>query len=150
MRTRICKSSVRTSGVIALALAGCLLLGCSLEQILIGQRYTIYTPQAGACPRLAWRFVVDAQRLISGSLLNARQQPIASLSGRLAADDSFQMTATEVLGNQTATVTGRFTSDVSTISIRGGGAGAPCDGQTFTLRLGGYFAFSGGGGGGGG
>jgi hypothetical protein len=150
MRTRTWKSGVRTSGVISLVLAGCLLLGCSLEQILIGQWYTIYTPQVGACPRLGWRFVVDAQRMIDGSLLNGRQQPIARLSGLLNADDSFQMTATEVLGNQTATVTGRFTSDVSTISIRGGGAGAPCDGQTFKLRLGGYFAFSGGGGGGGG
>jgi hypothetical protein len=47
-------------------------------------------------------------------------------------------------------VAGRFTSQVSTLSIHGDAAGSGCDGQTFDLRLSGYFARQGGGGGGGG
>ena len=148
MRTR--QARVPATGTIALALAASLLTGCTFEQVLIGQLYTIQTPQAGACPRLGWRFVVDAQRAISGSLLSDGQQRIASLSGVLNPDDSFQMTATDVAGARTANITGRFTSLVTTIAIHGDAAGSGCDGQTFKLRLGQYFARQGGGGGGGG
>jgi len=148
MRTR--QPKVLTTGMIALALVTGGLPGCTLEQILIGQWYTISTPPAGACPGLAWRFVVNPQRSISGFLSGDGQQRIANLSGLLNADDSFQITATEVAGNRTANVTGQFTSRVSTISIHGLAAGSACDGQTFKLRLGGYFTRQGGGGGGGG
>lgn len=147
MRTK--QARVRTTGTIALVLAASLLMGCTFEQVLIGQLYTIETPQAGVCPRLGWRFVVDAQRAISGSLLSDGQQRIASLSGMLNPDDSFQMTATDVAGTRTANITGRFTSQISTIVIRGDAAGSGCDKQTFTLRLGRYFSRQGGGGGGG-
>jgi hypothetical protein len=138
-----------TKRPIALVLATCLLAGCTFEQILIGQEYTVYTPPAGACPRLAWQFVVNAQRSIGGSLSNDRQR-IANLSGQLNADDSFQMSATDVTGSRTATVTGQFTAQVSTLSIHGDAAGSGCDGQTFQLHLGAYFSRQGGGGGGGG
>jgi hypothetical protein len=148
MKTR--QASVRTTGLIALALAATVLSGCTVEQILIGQVYTIGTPPAGACPSLQWRFVVNPQRSISGSLSRDGQQRIASLSGVLNADDSFQITATDLAGSRTTNVTGRFTSQTSTISIRGGVAGSACDGQTFNMRLGGYFSHQGGGGGGGG
>jgi hypothetical protein len=134
----------------ALVLGSILLSGCTLEQILIGQWYTIYTPAVGTCPALAWRFVVNPQRSIDGFLSSDKQQRIANLSGVLNADDSFQITATDVASNRTAAVTGRFTSQVSTISVRGDGAGRACDGQTFDMPLGRYFSFSGGGGGGGG
>jgi hypothetical protein len=136
--------------MIALALGACFLPGCTLEQIQIGQLYTIYTPQAGACLRLAWRFVVNPQRSISGSLSSDGQQRIANLSGLLSADDSFQITATNEAGNRTANVTGRFTSQVSTISIHGDAAGSACDGKIFEIRLGRYLSSQGGGGGGGG
>lgn len=135
--------------MIALA-AACALLGCTAEQILIGQVYNIYTPSTGACPRLEWQFVVNPQRSISGHLSVDGQQKLANLSGLLAADDSFQITATDLSGNQTASVTGQFTSLISTISIHGDAAGRACDGQTFTMRLGSYFSRQGGGGGGGG
>ena len=121
-----------------------------LEQLLIGQWYSVYTPAVGACPRLEWRFVVDPHRTINGFLAGDGQQRIANLSGLLNDDDSFQITATDLAGGRTARVTGRFTSQVSTMSIRGLAAGAACDGQTFKLRLGSYFARQGGGGGGGG
>ena len=134
---------------ITLALATCLLSGCTFEQILIGQVYTVETPQAGACPRLAWQFVVNAQRSFAGSLFNDGQ-PIANLSGQLKADDSFQITATDFTGSRTANVTGQFTAQVSTFSIHGDAAGRGCDGQTFQLNLSRYFSRQGGGGGGGG
>jgi hypothetical protein len=127
---------------------GGLLAGCTLEQLLIGQWYTIYTPPAGSCPGLYWRFVVDAQRSIGGFLSRDGRQPVANLSGLLNADDSFQMTASDVAGTRAATVTGQFTSQVSTISIHGDVAGSGCDGQTFYLRLGRYLSSQGGGGGG--
>jgi hypothetical protein len=73
---------------------------------------------------------------------------IATLSGRLNPDDSFRMMATA--GQRTASVTGQFTSQVSTIAIHGDAAGRACDGQVFRMRLGTYFAVQGGGGGGGG
>jgi hypothetical protein len=144
------RARLRTTGATALALAACLLPACTVEQILIGQWYTLDTPQVGDCPRLEWRFAVTAQRSIGGFLSRDRQQPVANLSGTLDADDSFRITVTDVAGSRTADVTGRFTSQLSTLSIRGDGAGSGCDGKTFTLRLGGYFARQGGGGGGGG
>lgn len=137
------------SGLAALAVMH-LLSGCTLEQILIGQWYTITTPQAGACPQLDWRFFVNPQHVIKGTLSRDSQQQIANLSGVLNADDSFRMTATDIASNRTADITGQFTSQVSTISIHGDAAGRGCDGQTFRMRLGGYFARQGGGGGGGG
>jgi hypothetical protein len=146
MRTR--RANVRMTGMIAVA--ACLLTGCNAEQILIGQIYNFDTPPAGACPHLEWRFVVNAQRSIIGSLSIGEQQRIADLSGTLGADDSLQIAAAGVAGSGTAHVTGQFTSQVSTISIHGDAAGSGCDGQTFKLRLAGYFARQGGGGGGGG
>jgi hypothetical protein len=148
MRTR--HQGLATTGMIALFLAAWLLSGCTLDQILIGQSYILATPSAGACPSLTWRFVVNPQRVISGSLAYGTQPPVATLSGQLAADDSFRITATGVAGHHTADVTGRFTSEVSTITIQGDAAGSACDGQTFEMRLGSYFAHQGGGGGGGG
>ena len=139
-----------TISTITLALAAFLLLGCTVEQLLIGQWYTIGTPQAGACPRLAWQFFVDPQRSINGFLSRGGEQRIATLSGKLNPDDSFQLMATDVAGNRSATVTGQFTSQLSTISIHGDAAGSACDGHTFQIRLGRYLASQGGGGGGGG
>jgi hypothetical protein len=141
--------SMGINAVITVALAAGSLSGCTLEQILIGQWYTISTPPDGACPQLEWRFVVNPQRAINGFLSRDGQQRIATLSGVLNADDSFQITATEMGGQRTAAVTGQFTSQVSTISIQGTAAGSECDGKTFRQRLGRYFSFQGGGGGGG-
>jgi hypothetical protein len=134
----------------AIALTLALVPGCTFEQVLIGQVYTVITPADGPCPRLAWRFVVNAQRAINGSLSRDGQPPFANLSGQLFADDGFRIMAGGVEGQGTTVVTGRFTSQISTISVHGTVAGSDCDGRTFELRLGHYFAFQGGGGGGGG
>jgi hypothetical protein len=137
------------AGAIGLTLSAALLQGCTFEQLLIGQWYAIQTPAFGACPLLVWRFVVDANRAMTGFLSRNGQQRIANLSGQLAEDDNFRITVMELAGPRTATVVGRFTSEVSTLSIQGDAAGRGCDGRTFSLRLGSYFAFQGGGGGGG-
>ncbi len=143
-------ASVLTARGIALGFAACLLAGCTFDQVLVGQWYTVTTPAMAACPSLGWHFVVNPQRAIGGFLSGDAQQRIANLSGVLNADDSFQMQATSVVGHKTAEVTGQFTSDFSTIAIRGDAAGSGCDGQIFKLRLSGYFARQGGGDGGGG
>jgi hypothetical protein len=140
----------RQAGLLAIGLAAFGVTGCTLEQILIGQWYTIGTPPAGGCPALQWHFVVDPHRSIGGFLTSDGQQRIATLTGRLNPDDSFQMKATGLAGDRTSDVTGQFTSQVSSISIHGDAAGSACDGKTFNPRLGTYFAFQGGGGGGGG
>src|SRR4051812_12088192 len=71
----------------ALAVATFPLTGCVLEQILIGQVYTIQAPPAGACPRLQWQFAGGPDRSIQGSLSSDGQQQDANPSGLLAADD---------------------------------------------------------------
>lgn len=130
--------------MIVVLLAGSLIAGCSLEQLQIGEWYTIYTPSAGSCPGLRWAFFVDAQRKINGSVSLDAVRQVADLTGVLDPDDSFRMIATDQERHRTAEVTGRFTSLVSTIAIQGDGLSAGCDGQTFSLRLGGYFAHAGG------
>jgi hypothetical protein len=125
-----------------------LLAGCSVEQLLIGQWYGIVTPPAGACPRLVWRFVVDPSRAINGYLSSDAQEKVATLSGSLAPDDTFQITAVATATQRSALITGQFTPGISTIAIHGEAAGPGCDGKTFQLRLGRYFATQGGGGGG--
>ena len=127
-----------------------LLTGCAVEQIATGQWYTISTPEAGACPVLQWHFVVDPERSLAGYIVRDGQERVANLSGRINPDDSFRMTATAVSGQQTAAISGRFTSDASTIAIQGNGAGPACNGQTFTLHIARFLARQGGGGGGGG
>jgi hypothetical protein len=127
-----------------------LLAACSVSQIMIGQLYSIPTPPAGDCPALVWQFVVDPQRLISGSLSRVGEAPFASLSGILAADESFRITATTKSDKRSANITGAFSAQITTISIHGNVAGSGCDGLSFALRLGSYFARQGGGGGGGG
>jgi len=129
---------------------GLLPVACSAPQIMIGQSYSIPTPPAGDCPALLWQFVVDSQRTISGALSHVGQPPFAKLSGTLAADESFRMTATTDSQKSSSIVSGTFSGQITTISIQGNAAGAGCDGKTFALRLGAYFAQQGGGGGGGG
>jgi hypothetical protein len=125
-----------------LMLAACALTGCTLRQITVGQIYVIDTPAQGACPRLAWTFAQDPQHTITGHIEPYNHdERIANLSGHLNPDETFRMTATHVGDQRTAEVTGQFTSGISTIAIHGDGITQACDGQTFKLRLGGYFNY---------
>lgn len=131
-----------------------LLAGCSLNPVLIGQIYSIVTPREDGCQPLELHFVVDASRMFNGTLSPYAppypQPALATLSGTLSPDGSFQIIAKGTQGHGNTTLTGRFTSQVSTITINGPVAGPACDGRTFTLYLGQFFRFAGGGGGGGG
>ena len=120
----------RQAGVMA-ALA--LLPSCQLEQVQIGQYYTIRTAAAGTCPVLDWTFVVDAQRHIAGHVSDRSAAAVARLSGVLNADDSYHMVATSPRDGHTADVDGRFTPGLVTLSVKG--AGDPCDGQNFRIRF---------------
>jgi hypothetical protein len=128
--------------------AAALVSACSLSPILIGQIYRIDTPRDGTCQPFELQFVVNAQRAIQGTLGAYGQPPSADLSGTMGQDGSFRMTATGVVGHGGGTLSGRFTSGVSTISIVGPVAGPGCDGHTLHLYLGRYLRFFGGGGGG--
>lgn len=132
-------------------LAVCLVLmlgGCQLEQVQLGESFIVYTQPTGACPGLQWQFVVDAHRAIAGTLLQSGA-PIARLSGTLAADDTFRMSATPPSGSPTI-ISGAITSQRTTFTIDGDVAGAGCNGQTLVLRGGQVFqgnSYNGGGGG---
>jgi hypothetical protein len=129
---KIRRAASVTTGVIALAATALLSPARALEQVQLGQWYTIHTVPLGTCPALDWHFVVDANRSINGYWARDAAKPAAILAGTLNADDSFQMTATEVEGNRQASVSGKFAARVVTISIDG--AGTACDRQTFEIR----------------
>ncbi len=122
-----------------ITLATVLLSGCTLQPVMTGQSYVIETPPDGACPRLEWRFVVNAQGTIDAAVTTASWQPVAALSGPFGADDSFRMTRSD---RGPGAVAGRFTSQVSTIAIQGDAAGQACAGKTFNLRLWPFYARS--------
>jgi hypothetical protein len=135
---------------VLVSVGACLLAGCTFEQILIGQIYHITTPSTGSCPALTWQFYVDARNQIHGTLAKTGALPMAELTGALGQDDHFEMIATNSATHRAATVSGQFSSAITTISIHGDAIDTGCDDQTFQLRLGGYFARQGSGGGGGG
>ncbi len=118
---------------------------CSPEQLLLGQWYNMHTYAAGTCPAMDWHFVVDAHRSIAGYLDRDTFKQVATLSGSLHADDTFDMTATEAGGNREEHITGAFKPQVVTIVLDGAWI---CERQTFRLRP--LRGFGGGGGGGGG
>ncbi len=132
----------------AVRLAACMLgLGaiasCSLEQVPIGTWNLIHTVPQGSCPAFDWHFLVDAGRNISGYVAVDQFRQIATLSGVLNPDDSFQIWATEVGGSRREGVTGRFTSQIVTLSLDGTWM---CGKQTFRIRPVQHLGLEGGGG----
>jgi hypothetical protein len=132
----------------AVGLAACLVAlaataSCSLEQVPIGEWNLIHTVAQGRCPALDWHFLVDGERDISGYVAVDRFRQIATLTGVLNPDDSFQMWATEMGGTRRESVTGRFTSQVVTLSLDGNWI---CGQQTFRIRPVHQFGLEGGGG----
>jgi hypothetical protein len=130
-----------TTGILALGLVA----SCQLEQVLLGQWYTLHTIAQGTCPALDWHFVVDAHRSIGGYLDRDQFKQIGILSGTLNPDDSFQMWVTENGTGRRESVTGRFTAQYVTLALDGTWI---CEKQTFRIWL--PRGLGGGGGGGGG
>jgi hypothetical protein len=116
-----------TTGAVALAVTA----SCTLEQVLLGQWYTIHTFAQGTCPALDWHFVVDAHRSMGGYLDRDEYKQIATLSGTLNADDTFEMTATQPETGRQEHITGAFTAQFVTISLDGAWI---CEKQTFRIR----------------
>lgn len=115
----------------------------SLEQVPIGEQNLIHTVAQGDCPALDWYFPVDARRNIDGYVARDQFRQIATLSGVLNPDDSYQMWATEKGGNRRESVTGRFTAEVVTLSLDGTWI---CGKQTFRIRPVRHLGLQGGGG----
>jgi hypothetical protein len=136
---------IRRATLWVIGSAALVLSSCTLEQVLLGAWYNFSTNAAGSCPVLGWHFVVDAQRQIGGYLDRDTWTKIATLSGRLNQDDTFEMTATQVGGSKTERITGAFTSQYVEISLDGTWI---CGKQTFKIRP--IRSVGGGGGGGGG
>jgi hypothetical protein len=134
----------RSVALAAAAAALATTAACSLEQVLLGQWYSLHTFAQGTCPALDWHFVVDAHRSIGGYLDRDQFTQIATLSGTLNADDSFEMIARNASG-RTERITGAFTPQIIMISLDGAWI---CEKQTFRIRP--VRNVGGGGGGGGG
>jgi hypothetical protein len=132
------------TGMIALAATASLSPARALEQVQIGQIYIMHTAPADTCTALDWHFVVDAHRSVIGFLTCDWDKHLATLSGTLNADDTFQMTVSELGGSRKANATGKFSSRFVTLSIDA--PGSPCDKQTFKINA----VHAGGTGGGGG
>lgn len=146
----------RPSSATRLLLAGSGLLatllgGCTFEQVQLGQEFIVYTDAAGACPKLTWQFVFDAQRAIHGELFATNGKSLAKITGILNQDDTFRMDLAPTAGGATSTVNGAITSQDTKFTLVGDAAGTACNGQTFTLHGGQQFQgnrYGGGGGGG--
>ncbi len=118
---------------------------CQLEQVMLGQWYTVRSAPQGTCPALDWHFVVDAQRSIGGYLDRDQFTKIGTLSGTLNPDDSFQMSVTQTDTGRKESVTGQFTAQYMTLALDGTWI---CGKQAFRIWL--PRGLGGGGGGGGG
>lgn len=132
----------------AVELAACLVAlaataSCALEQVPIGEWNLIHTVAQGSCPALDWHFLVDGERNVQGYVAVDQFRRIATLSGVLNPDDSFQMWATDASGSRREGVTGRFTSQIVTLSLDGTWI---CGKQTFRIRPVHQFGLEGGGG----
>jgi hypothetical protein len=125
------RASALMTGLIAVAASAPFSPAVALEQVQIGQVYILHTVAAGGCSELDWHFVVDPHRSMAGFVVCDWLRHTATLSGTLNADDSFQLSVTEVGGNRKAAVTGRFTSRFVTMSIDG--ADTFCDKQMFKI-----------------
>jgi hypothetical protein len=135
------RATAVVTGMIALAATASLSPARALEQVQIGQIYIMHTAPADTCNALDWHFVVDAHRSMIGFLTCDWNTRLATLSGTLNADDTFQITVTEQEGSRKANITGKFNSRFVTLSIDA--PGSPCDKHTFRIN-----AVRGGGGGG--
>jgi hypothetical protein len=127
------RATAVVTGMIALAATASLSPARALEQVQIGQIYVMHTASADACGALDWHFVVDFHRSVIGFLTCDWDKHLATLSGTLDADDTFQITVSELGGTQKANATGKFNSRFVTLSVDA--PGSPCDKHTFKINV---------------
>jgi hypothetical protein len=117
----------------SLAIATSITPAPAVEQVELGQLYFFHSPPVGTCPGLDWHTVVDKDREITGWISWEGNKHLATVTGKLNPDDTFQVTAKEVVGgNHMATVTGKVASGTLTFTINGSGTG--CDGKTWKIQ----------------
>jgi hypothetical protein len=115
----------------SMALAG---LALSLPGVAFGQGavqanlYSFHSGRIGDCPGLDWHVNVESSGKVTGMVGWDNMTHMASLAGTMQPDGKFSLTAKEVGGPKTATVTGLNTGSYATITITG--TGGPCDGKT--------------------
>jgi hypothetical protein len=127
------RATAVVTGMIALAATASLSPARALEQVQIGQIYIMHTAPADTCSALDWHFVVDAHRSVIGFLTCDWDKHLATLSGTLGEDDTFQITVSELGGTGKADATGKFTSRFVTLSVDA--PGSPCDKHTFQIAV---------------
>jgi hypothetical protein len=114
-----------------MALAG---LALSLPGVAFGQGaiqpnfYAFHTGPIGNCPGLDWLVNVESSGKVAGMVGWDNMTHMASLAGTMQSDGRFSLTAKEVGGPKTATVSGTNAGNYATIAITG--TGSPCDGKT--------------------
>jgi hypothetical protein len=126
------RATAVVTGMIALAATASLSPARALEQVQIGQIYVMHTVPADTCSALDWHFVVDAHRSVIGFLTCDWDKHLATLSGTLNADDTFEMTVSELGGSRKGNATGKFNSRFVTLSIDA--PGSLCDKETFKIN----------------
>jgi len=115
----------------SVALAG---LALSLPSVAFGQGtvqpnfYAFRTGPIGNCPGLDWHVNVESSGKVTGMVGWDNMAHMASLAGVMEPNGKFSVTAKEVNGSRTGTVTGTAAGNYATLTITG--TGGPCDNQT--------------------
>jgi hypothetical protein len=99
----------------------------AIEQVTLGQWFSLHTNPSGTCPGLDWRVAIDADRQIAGYVAWDKMKHSAKLSGVLNGDDTFSIAGDEVGGNKHAVITGKVNPQNISLTINGTGTG--CDKQ---------------------
>ena len=138
LRSRLRQRTKRSSVMMAvgkyLALTG-LVVGTtfsagSVHAQGVAGTWVFHSGSSGACPGLDWHVNSDG-RALGGFIAWNEGKSIARVSGTLTGSD-FKMTAKEVGGERTASVTGRVEGG-NTLTATITGTGGPCDGKTIKV-----------------
>jgi hypothetical protein len=117
--------------IASMALAG---LALSPPGVAFGQAaiqanlYSFHTGRMGDCPGLDWHVNVESDGKVTGMVGWDNMTHMAALAGTMQSNGQFSLTAKEVGGTKTATVSGTNSGNYATITITG--TGGPCDGRT--------------------
>lgn len=103
--------------------------GCAVEQVTLGEMFTVLADPSGACPALDILLVARADRSMEGTVYWDDRRQSSPITGVLHQDDTFDLTTPDVGGTQAARITGRVTEGGVFMTIHGSGGG--CDGRSF-------------------
>jgi hypothetical protein len=104
MRTRILVIATMAAAAFN---AGAMLNTAHAQVPAPGTLFVYHSTAQGACPALDWHVVVGENGALSGMVAWNDMKTVARVSGKTNAEHQFSMTATEVGGGKTATITGQ-------------------------------------------